>query len=329
MDKISISVIIPCYNARDFITQAAESALAQPETSEVILIEDGSPDGGLEVCKRIADKHSKVKLLRHPGGINKGAAASRNLGIKNASFPFIAFLDADDYYLPNRFAKTVEVIYSNEYVDGVYEAIGATFDDESSKSLWSTLTLKDVTTVTKEVCPSTLFIEMLIGKVGYFSPDGLTVRKSLLQSTGLFNENLSIMEDTDMIFKLSAKGNLYPGNIKQPVAMRRVHKGNRITYHLANFRESYFTQRKMWKSLYEWGLDNLSQKQMYYLSRRYAERLRKVDYLSDLHIKEFIESRREMWRLIKVAPNLLLNSYFLRIMLPSKQIIKRKLIVDN
>ncbi|PIY03241.1 MAG: glycosyltransferase family 2 protein, partial [Bacteroidetes bacterium CG_4_10_14_3_um_filter_31_20] len=74
----------------------------QPETSEVILIEDGSPDNGLDVCTSLAKKYSKVRLYRHENGENKGASASRNLGIRKANYPYVAFLDADDFYLPNR-----------------------------------------------------------------------------------------------------------------------------------------------------------------------------------------------------------------------------------
>ena len=80
---MQISVIIPVYNAEDFVTLAVESALAQPETGEVILIEDGSPDNSLTICQELEEKYNKVRLLRHPHGRNKGAAASRNLGMKS------------------------------------------------------------------------------------------------------------------------------------------------------------------------------------------------------------------------------------------------------
>jgi glycosyltransferase involved in cell wall biosynthesis len=77
------------------------------------LDEDGSPNGGLETCQQLAQQYSKIKLLRHPNGCNMGPSASRNLGIKNAIFEYVAFLDADDYYIRNRFKKTIEVIKSN------------------------------------------------------------------------------------------------------------------------------------------------------------------------------------------------------------------------
>ena len=99
-DALEISVIIPVYNAAAYVRQAVESALAQPEVREVLLVEDGSPDNALEVCQQLAAEHQRVILLHHPNGENRGAGASRNLGMRNAHFPIIAFLDADDYYLP-------------------------------------------------------------------------------------------------------------------------------------------------------------------------------------------------------------------------------------
>jgi glycosyltransferase involved in cell wall biosynthesis len=80
-EDFAVSVVIPFYNARDYVTQAVESALSQPETGEVLLIEDGSPDGGIETCRVLASLYPKVKFLQHPDG--KPGAQLANLGKKN------------------------------------------------------------------------------------------------------------------------------------------------------------------------------------------------------------------------------------------------------
>src|SRR5690606_1248107 len=103
-----ISVIIPVYNAAAFVEQAVQSALTQPEVSEVILVEDGSEDKSLPICEKLASQNDIITLLRHPGGVNKGAGASRNLGIQHTKNEWIAFLDADDYYLENRFTNSLQ-----------------------------------------------------------------------------------------------------------------------------------------------------------------------------------------------------------------------------
>ena len=88
---ISISVIIPVYNAEKFLRTAVESALREPETSEVILVEDGSSDNSLAICRQLASESSKVRLFQHVDGKNRGVSASRNLGLVKAQSEFIAF----------------------------------------------------------------------------------------------------------------------------------------------------------------------------------------------------------------------------------------------
>jgi len=118
---MQISVVIPVYNAAAFVREAVESALAQPETAEVVLVEDGSPDDSLAVCETLAAEYERVHLFRHPNGENRGAGASRNLGILNSRFEYIAFLDADDFYLPGRFSTARAVLAADPTLDGVLE----------------------------------------------------------------------------------------------------------------------------------------------------------------------------------------------------------------
>ncbi|GAF72464.1 unnamed protein product, partial [marine sediment metagenome] len=101
---MDVSVIIPVYNAERFVREAVESALAQEETAEIILVEDGSPDNCWDICQLLAVQHAKITAIRHADRKNHGAGASRNLGIRNSHCEYVAFLDADDLYLPNRFA---------------------------------------------------------------------------------------------------------------------------------------------------------------------------------------------------------------------------------
>src|SRR6187401_917604 len=106
---MDISVIIPVFKAEKHIRKAVESALQFDEVKEVILIEDGSPDNSLSVCIALCKEFPRVKLFRHTDEKNHGAGASRNLGLSNASCNFIAFLDADDYFLSNRFDTEQEI----------------------------------------------------------------------------------------------------------------------------------------------------------------------------------------------------------------------------
>lgn len=223
----NISVIIPVYNAAPFIRKAVESALMQPETKEVILIEDGSKDVSLNLCKSLQGKYEKIKLFTHQNNLNKGAGASRNLGIQKASGAYIAFLDADDYYLPNRFATDRKIFLSGGDIDGVYNALGSEFLDSYAKEK----RVKMLTSLTEIVQPDKLFYEMSpIGDKGYFSGVALTVKKSVFDKVGLFNPDIEIGEDTHMWLKMAMGAKLVAGDIYNPCAIRGIHENNRSQY---------------------------------------------------------------------------------------------------
>ena len=97
------------YNAEGFISKAVASALSQPEVGEVILIEDGSTDNSLEVCRQLEAQYEKVKLFTHPGNANKGQGFREIWAFKMQHVDYIAFLDADDFFLPDRFKAEREM----------------------------------------------------------------------------------------------------------------------------------------------------------------------------------------------------------------------------
>ncbi|MBD8084323.1 glycosyltransferase family 2 protein [Chryseobacterium caseinilyticum] len=229
---MKISVIIPVYNAEKYIEKAVESALQFDEVFEVLLIEDQSPDNALEVCKRLADQYRRVKLFQHPDKKNHGAGASRNLGIEKSTGDFIAFLDADDYYLPNRFNAERE-LFKNPDVEGVYGAIGVHYYSERAKEQYFKVFGDRLTTVYKKHHPKDVFPGQLNmnGSFGLFSIDALTLkRKSLLEKVKpLFKTHLRLHQDTELLFRSSFYLNFYAGILDEAVAMRGVHENNRIT----------------------------------------------------------------------------------------------------
>lgn len=248
-----ISVIIPVYNAARFVSQAVESALAQPETGEVLLIEDGSPDGSLAVCQALAEKYPQVRLLRHPNGENKGAGASRNLGMAQAGCDWIAFLDADDYYLPGRFTKASEIFMADPECAGVYEAIGRQVENGDGLQRWEAAGKSDQTlhTMSEEVPAEDLPDALLSNQYGSFHLDGFAIRRSLLAESGLMNQRLRLHQDTDFIIRCALSGKLLPGRLDAPVAMWRVHAANRISAPRSAVQQLE-DRLAMWESLYHW-----------------------------------------------------------------------------
>ncbi|GER80053.1 MAG: glycosyltransferase [Anaerolineales bacterium] len=226
-----VSVNIPVYNAADYVEQAVESALALPQTAEVILVEDCSTDNSWKVCQALAAKYGKVHLYRHPDGRNHGCSASRSLAAEKSTCEYISFLDADDFYLPGRFDTAEQLFGADPELEGVYEAIGAYVEDEVGLQRWKDAGREGFTlhTMTEYVQPRELFSTLIAGKTGSFSIVGLVVKRNVFEKVGYFDETLSLHMDEIFMFKLAALAKLLPGQLDKPVALWRVHDHNRIS----------------------------------------------------------------------------------------------------
>ena len=246
---MKISVIIPVYNAEKYVRKAVESALQQAETGEILLVEDNSPDNCLQICQDLEKEHEKVRLLCHPDGKNHGAGATRNLGIKNAKFDYITFLDADDFYLPGRFKVAKELFEKYYDVDGVYEATGVHFHDPQVRQRWFSSGRDELATIRGTISSKYLFEALIKGRKGYIHLDGLVVKKSIFERCGYFFEHLRLHQDTAMLFQMSACGKLIPGRLNAPVAMRGIHCENRI---LSDYNR-HQTRFLLWKTLFYWA----------------------------------------------------------------------------
>ncbi|SHE71810.1 glycosyltransferase family 2 protein [Chryseobacterium vrystaatense] len=253
---MKISVIIPVYNAEKFVSQAVESALQFDEVHEVILIEDKSPDNALQICIQLAEKHSRVQLYQHPDKENHGAGPSRNLGIEKSTGDFIAFLDADDYFLPNRFDAEKE-LFKNPEVEGVYGALGVHYYSQRAKEQYYNLFEDKLTTVYKRHSPKDVFLGQIymLGSFGLFTIDTLTIRRESLMKKMqvLFRTNLRLHQDTEFFFRLSFYLDLYPGILDEAVAIRGVHENNRITQVDSKKINPASTRVLLWKEVYTWA----------------------------------------------------------------------------
>ena len=101
-----VTIITPCYNSADFITQTINSVIAQTyQTWELIVIDDKSTDETCKVVEEFAQKHNNIKLIKLEK--NGGVANARNVGMANATGKYIAFLDSDDVWLKEKLTKQV------------------------------------------------------------------------------------------------------------------------------------------------------------------------------------------------------------------------------
>ncbi len=108
------AVIIAAFNAAATLERAVVSALAQPETAEVCIVDDGSTDATADVAGRLAGADVRVTFLRQE--TNMGPAAARNRAIASTTAPWITILDADDYFLTGRTAKLFQHADNADFV---------------------------------------------------------------------------------------------------------------------------------------------------------------------------------------------------------------------
>jgi glycosyltransferase involved in cell wall biosynthesis len=121
-DSRVVSAIIIFLNERPFLEQAIASVLNQTYPHwQLLLVDDGSDDGSTAVARAAAERDpARVKYLEHAGHANLGMSASRNLGIRHARGDYLAFLDADDVWLPQKLERQVAILDGHAEVDMVY-----------------------------------------------------------------------------------------------------------------------------------------------------------------------------------------------------------------
>jgi glycosyltransferase involved in cell wall biosynthesis/SAM-dependent methyltransferase len=123
-DRPLVSVVTIFLNGERFIQEAIESVLAQGYASwELLLVDDGSSDGSTGIARRYAGEHpGRIRYLEHDNHVNRGMSASRNLGIRNARGEYLALLDSDDVWLPQKLERQVAILERHPSAIMVYGA---------------------------------------------------------------------------------------------------------------------------------------------------------------------------------------------------------------
>lgn len=108
-----VSVVLIFFDEQVFLEEAVHSVLDQTLTDwELILVDDGSTDRSTQIARDFAARDTRIRYIDHHGHENRGMAASRNLGVANSSASYLAFLDADDVWIPTKLAEQVDLLDS-------------------------------------------------------------------------------------------------------------------------------------------------------------------------------------------------------------------------
>ena len=191
---VKVSIIVPSYNSAQYLPEALESALCQTyQDYEIIVIDDGSTDQTKDIVQGFAADHpEKIRYIYQE---NKGLAVARNTAIKHARGKFLALLDSDDKWLPERLEYTVKAIESDDAVGLAYCDI--TYVDEAGTPLGSPE--RD-----SRYLSGNIFEYIFLRKVHIVSPS-VIFRKSCCDQVGGFDENLARLgcEDRDLWLRIS------------------------------------------------------------------------------------------------------------------------------
>ena len=150
-----ISIIVPVYNAEKFIRETMDSVLAQTYPCwELLLIEDGSSDGSVNVIEEyIAEKgESRIRLIRLPS--NQGAARARNKGLEEAAGRYIAYLDADDLWTPEKLEHELRFM---EEKGAAFAFTGYEFADEHGVGLGKVVRVPETIEYRQALSNTTIF----------------------------------------------------------------------------------------------------------------------------------------------------------------------------
>jgi glycosyltransferase involved in cell wall biosynthesis len=249
---VNVSVIIAVFNAEKYLDKSIQSALDQKETGEVILIDDRSTDGSLDICKKWDHRDPRIKIFFNEGV--KGCGASRNIGLKNASCDFVTFLDADDYFYPDRFQGISSIFSNNPAVDGVASCI--IMEKSNEKILIGPSTTNKRLTYVDHI------------KDQNFSLVGLTFRRSVLDDLGCFNEAFLLSQDQEFIYRLLRDYNVVGSGSTTPIVHYRIHPNNST----ANTQNVNYYGRKVWKDIFWKSMkDRQSKKVLFETLKKYIE----------------------------------------------------------
>lgn len=182
-----ISVIIPTFNRKNYISRSIDSVLSQSApVDEIIVIDDGSTDGTAEFVRR---QYPSVNIISQE---NKGVSAARNLGIKMAQNQWLAFLDDDDQWLPHKLEKQVELLQHNSDVKLCH-----------TEERWIRRGVRVNQMKKHQKFGGNIYQKCL--PLCAISPSSVLLHKSLFKEVGLFREDLPACEDYDMWLKICAR----------------------------------------------------------------------------------------------------------------------------
>ena len=209
MSESRVSAVITAYNSEAFIADAIRSVLNQNRVvDEIVVVDDGSTDTTRSVVAEFADQG--IKYILQP---NSGAGAARNRGIRETSGEYIAFLDADDFWLKDKIRLQVRYLDANRDA-ALVSGFSRWWNVDKDTIRTSGKVVKNLRTLRREI-----LVHNVIG-----NPSMVMVRRSALEVAGLFDEKIRWGQDWDLWIRLIEK--FEAAVLPEPLTVYRWHQDN-------------------------------------------------------------------------------------------------------
>jgi len=206
-----IDVIIPCYNYGMYLNDSIESVLRQTfQDFNLFIIDDGSTDNTREVGERFQSIHPNIHYVFHE---NRGLPAARNVGLKLSTAPFIAFLDADDVWMPKKLEESLRLFSLQPNIGMVYTVIELM--DNAGNQLSPA---RPCAPVKGNVFRQLLFRNRIV------SPSSVLLRRECIDKVGGFDELLPCCADWDLWLRITRFFQI--DFVANPMVKVRIHPSN-------------------------------------------------------------------------------------------------------
>jgi len=206
-----VSIIIPTYNRTDLLPRAISSVLNQTfQEFELIVVDDGSADSTKQVVEEFQKKDKRIKYIWQEN--SGGPAKPRNTGIKNSQGEYIALLDHDDEWLPEKLEKQLEIFEKNRQNNLGFVGCNALIVKEDKIQEYKTPKYKNI-------------LPKILERNFIWSCSSVIIKKLVLDKVGFFDENLKIGDDWDMWIRIIINGYSFDF-VDEPLFKYYIHSGN-------------------------------------------------------------------------------------------------------